>query len=175
VAYLCGESCVPQSVVSGMVCDVRNVMWSLCKMWRMTRAVASVQNVTRDTCYGLCAKCDTRHVLWPVYKMWRATRVMASVQNVPRDTWCGLCAERDARHALLPLQNISTSLNSSFNLQMKIIIISSVYEWFTDMQILTWSEAVWNSVNKAVGVLWALLLVKGLRCQVRRLWESRRL
>ena len=55
-------------------------------------------------------------------------------------------------------------------------MISSVYKWFTDMQTLTWSVAVWNSVNENVGVLWALLSsngVKELRRQVRRLWKSR--
>jgi hypothetical protein len=188
-------------VVASAKCDARHVLWPLCKMWRATRVMASVQNATRDTCYGLCAKCDAWHVLWPLCKIWRVKRAVACVQNVTRDTCCGLCAKCDARHLLWPLckmwratravasvQNVKRDTCCGLckisqllltavllNLQMKIIIISSVYKWFTDMQILTWSLAVWNSVNKAVGVLWALMLVKGLRCQVRRLWESRRL
>jgi hypothetical protein len=106
VAYLCDESCVPQSVVSSVVCDPRHLLWPLCK--------------------------------------------------IP--------------HPLL------TAI--LLNFQMK-IMLSSVYKWFTDMQILTWIVAICNSVNKAVGVLRALLLSngfsKGLCCQVRRLWERRRL
>ena len=83
----------------------------------------------------------------------------------------------DALHMLWPLVRIPQLLLTAviLNFQIK-IMISSVYMWFTDMQILTWSVALWNSVNKAVGVLWAVLSsngVKGLRRQVRRLWKSR--
>jgi hypothetical protein len=64
----------------------------------------------------------------------------------------------DARHVLWPLCKTPQLLLTAvlLNLQMK-IMISSVYKWLTDMQILTWIVAVCNSVNKAVGVLRVLL------------------
>jgi len=49
----------------------------------------------------------------------------------------------DARHLLWPLYKIPQLLLTAvlLNLKMK-IMISSVYKWFTDMQILTWIVAV---------------------------------